>query len=229
MTKKRLLVLLVVLAGCGGDATQPGATTPAIGLSLEQPSLSIAIGFRTNVLMTLTRTNYTGDVSLSLDGAPDGMTALVSPGILTGGMITAGVTVAPGNADVGNPTLTIHAKGDGVAEQRATLRVAITNPVSGFAITLTPSTLSVAQGGSAIVALTIQRLPGFVGAVSFVYEGLPTGVVLGPNTIGLTASNSGSINLLVTGSAVPGTYTINVRSLAIGLEVVSPIHLTVTK
>jgi hypothetical protein len=72
----------------------------ALGLSRSPSALTIAPGGSGTTTVTLTRTNYTGAVTLGLGGAPAGVTGSFSPAAPTGTSstltVSVGAAVAPG-------------------------------------------------------------------------------------------------------------------------------------
>src|SRR5205809_139571 len=93
-----LVAGLAVVTGCGKD----GGTGPAADytLSLAPAALTIVQGATGNTTVTITRTNFTDAVTLSLGGAPTGVTGSFNPAAPTGASATltvsVGATVAPG-------------------------------------------------------------------------------------------------------------------------------------
>src|SRR5256712_3312905 len=93
-----LVAGLAVATGCGKD----GGTGPApdYTLSLAPAALTIVQGATGPTTVTITRTNFTGAVTLSLGGGPAGGTGAVKPSAPTGTSptltVTVGATVAPG-------------------------------------------------------------------------------------------------------------------------------------
>src|SRR5437588_4223053 len=93
-----LVAGLAVVTGCGKD----GGTGPAADytLSLAPAALTIVQGATGNTTVTITRTNFTDAVTLSLGGAPTGVTGSFNPAAPTGTSSTltesVGAAVAPG-------------------------------------------------------------------------------------------------------------------------------------
>ena len=79
----------------------------ALGLSRSPAALSIAQGGSAPTTVLLTRTNFTGAVTLSLTGAPSGVTSSFSPTAPTGTSSTLTVSVGPSVA-LGTYNLTIN-------------------------------------------------------------------------------------------------------------------------
>src|SRR5438034_118068 len=95
---------LVVIAGmavavaCDKNSVTGDAANYA--LSLTPTALTIVQGASAPTTVTVTRTNFTGAVTLSLGGAPAGVTAAFTPTAPTGTSSTltlsVGIAVAPG-------------------------------------------------------------------------------------------------------------------------------------
>jgi len=97
--------------------TVTASATPAIAIVASKSSTTALQGDSDNFDVTLTRTNYTGDVTLAVSGLPSGATASISPNPLTGGTVTAGVVITNDIAasTVTNDAYTVGATGSGVA------------------------------------------------------------------------------------------------------------------
>src|SRR5436309_13467850 len=95
------LVLVAGLALAVGCATKEG-TGPAADytLSVAPTALTIAQGANGTATVTITRTNFTGAVTLSLGNAPTGVTGSFNPAAPTGTSstltVSVGAAVAPG-------------------------------------------------------------------------------------------------------------------------------------
>ncbi len=91
--------LALVLVGCGKEG---GGTGPAADytLSLAPAALTIVQGATGNTTVTITRTNFSGAVTLSLGGAPTGVSGSFSPSAPTGTTsaltVSVAAAVAPG-------------------------------------------------------------------------------------------------------------------------------------
>src|SRR2546425_7195874 len=77
-----LVAGVAVAVGCGTkESTGPAADYT---LSLSSAALTIAQGANGTATVTITRTNFTGAVTLSLGGAPSGVTGSFNPAAPTG-------------------------------------------------------------------------------------------------------------------------------------------------
>ena len=125
------LLTAVVAVGCkdDGDITDPGAIT----LALTPAGASVAQGGNTTTTATLTRSgDFTGGVTLSVTGAPTGVTAAVSNTQTTGLITTGTVTVTVGAAVApGTYSLVVRGNGAGVTEATATFSLTVIAPVVG--------------------------------------------------------------------------------------------------
>jgi hypothetical protein len=134
-----MLVPLVAAACGGGDGSDPPnggpptGPTPAIALQLSPGALSVEAGSSGQVTATVTGTGgFTGAVTLTVEGAPSGVTA-------TGGTVTVGTGAASGTVGVtaasgtgaGSHTLTVRARATGVSDQTASLALTLTVPDGG--------------------------------------------------------------------------------------------------
>ena len=118
-------------ASANGTVTVVASATPAISIAASKSSTSALQGDTDSFNVTLTRTNYTGDVTLVVSGLPSGATASISPNPLTGGMVTAGVVITNDVAasTVTNDAYTVGATGAGVtAATNVNMTHTITSP-----------------------------------------------------------------------------------------------------
>ena len=90
--------------------------------------------------------------------------------------------------------------------------------------------LSVVQGSSGAVEVTLTRGGGFAGAVSIAVTGAPTGVTATPAPGSIApGSTSSTITIAVAATATPGTSTLTVQATGPGVtEKTVPLALTVT-
>lgn len=102
-------------------------------------------------------------------------------------------------------------------------------PAPGLSIVLSPATVSLAQGEDRSLAVMVNRTNGFAAAVSLVLEASPQGVggAFSPPSVS-AGSTSSTLTLDVAGSAVPGTYNVNVRANGAGLTANAALGLTIT-
>jgi len=232
-----LASLVAAAAACGGDGPMPPPPPPppagGINVAVSAPSLNVAAGGTQTATVTVARLNgFTGAVSLSLDGAPAGVTASFDPASVASDATTSTVTVtAEPAAAPGTYQTTVRARGQGVADRTTTLSLTVAQPQSpAFSLALGSAALSVAQGGSGTVGLTISRSGGFTGPVTLAATGAPAGVsaAFDPSPIPEGGSTS-TITVAVGGSVAAGTYQLAVGARGQGVaDQSATLSLTVT-
>jgi uncharacterized membrane protein len=196
-------------------------------LSVAQTPVSIQAGQSGNATVTVNRTGgFGGTVNLTLEGAPAGITGAFTPAAVTGNTSTLALTVA-GNVAAGTYNLTVRGTATGQTDQTVALAVTVTAQQSAIALTIAPTTLSVAQGGSSQTTATITRT-NFTANVTFTATGAPNGVTVTPNP-GTTTTNASTITVAVGAAVTPGTYPLVVRANGTGVaEATAQLSLTVT-
>ncbi|WP_241374254.1 M66 family metalloprotease [Thermus arciformis] len=122
--------------------------------------------------------------------------------------------------------------GKGASARRETLvRV---RPRKGFALALSPTSLSVQQGGQGQVTLTVTPQNGFTGTVNLSLVdsgGNPVaGVGLSPTSVSVSGASpvNQALTLAVASSVNPGTYALKVRGTSGSLTQEVNLTLTVT-
>jgi hypothetical protein len=94
----------------------------------------------------------------------------------------------------------------------------VVEPVPAIEIGLSPGTLSVIQGATTTVNLSLTRSGGFTGDVSIVIEGLPFGILSTVAPPSLDPAASSAVVALRAGTvATPGVYKLTVRATGTGV------------
>ena len=104
-----------------------------------------------------------------------------------------------------------------------------TTPPGAISIAVSPGTITIAQGSTGSVTVTLSRTPGFSNPVTLSVSGLPAGVTttITPNVLeGLVAS--AEIDITVGAAVPPGNYLGRVNATAEGGETTLTWQLTVT-
>jgi hypothetical protein len=137
---------------------------------------------------------------------------------------------APPNANVAPPGyyLLFILNGTGVPSVASFVQLTQSVPSPDFSLSATPSTQSVAVGGSTTYTVTVTPSGGFSGTVGFSASGLPTGASasFSPTTV----SGSGSTTMTVTtGSSTPvGSSPVTITGTSGSLSRQTGVTLTVT-
>src|SRR5436190_1267433 len=216
-----LVAGVAVVVGCGTkESTGPAADYT---LSLAPAALTIVQGATGNTTVTITRTNFTDAVTLSLGGAPTGVTGSFNPAAPTGTSATltvsVGATVVPG---VYNLTV----NGSGAPGNRSTPLAAPPSAAADYTLSLAPAALTIGQGATGNTTVTITRT-NFTGAVTLSLGNAPTGVTGSFNPAAPTGTSS-TVTLSVGAAVAPGVYNLTVDGTATAGNRSTPLTLTVS-
>jgi hypothetical protein len=173
----------VTVIGTSGNLTQNTTlmltvTGPSYALSASPNSLSVAQGSQGTSTITITPENgFSGSVSFSASGLPNGVTANFNPNPATS---TSTLTLtASGTATTGTAAVTVTGT-SGSLTQTTTLTLTVTSASSGdFTIGASPTTVTInSPGQSGTTTITITPSGGFNQTITFTgasCSGLPTG------------------------------------------------------
>ena len=120
-----LAASVLVWTACSGKkgVTNPPGTTASIAVSAGSPTLSVVQTATGTSAITVARTNFTGDVALTAENLPTGVTATFTPSSLTVGGTTSSLALAASaTAAAGASTVTVRARGTGVSDATTTSR-----------------------------------------------------------------------------------------------------------
>src|SRR5438874_2567391 len=198
-----LVAGLAVVTGCGKD----GGTGPAADytLSLAPAALTIVQGATGNTTVTITRTNFTDAVTLSLGGAPTGVTGSFNLAAPTGTSATLTVSVG---ATVVTGVYNLTVDGTGAPGNRSTPLALTVSAAPDYTLSLTPAALTIAQGATGTTTLTITRT-NFAGAVTLSLGNAPAGVTGSFNPAAPTGTSS-TLTVSVGAAVAAGPYNLTV-------------------
>ncbi|BCZ90628.1 choice-of-anchor U domain-containing protein [Thermus thermophilus] len=178
---------------------------PSYTLSLSPTSLTVQQGGQGQVTVSLARQNFTGDVTLSLEGsnllatspAPDKIAWSFSPNPATGDQATLTLQVGQ-SVTAGDYALTVRGQAQGLEDQTATLSLRV-QPQPSFDFSLDRSSVVTRQDpnyqGNNRIHLTFTTQNGFQGQVdlSLVDEGgnPVQGLSLSPTSLNVTGNGQG--------------------------------------
>src|SRR5437588_3695889 len=216
-----LVAGLGVAVACGTkDSTGPGADYT---LSLAPAALTIVQGANGTATVTITRTNFTGAVALSLGGAPTAVTGSFNPAGPTGTgstlTVTVGATVVPG---VYNLTVT----GTGTPGNRSTPLTLTVSAAPDYTLSLSPAALTIGQGATGNSAVTITRT-NFTEPVTLSLGTAPAGVT-GSFSPAAPTGTSSTLTVSVGAAVAPGVYNLTVDETGAPGHSSTPLSLTVS-
>jgi hypothetical protein len=198
---------------------------PGFTITPGSPGFTVAQGGNVSTSITLARTFWTPDVTLSATNLPVGTTASFTPATTSGNSSTMQLNVGASTAP-GDYTFTIVGSSAGHANVTTTVGLSVT-PGSGFTIAGTPAFATVAQGSSGTTGLQATRT-NFSNSIAYTFSGLPTGVTAAVTST--TVTDSSKLTFTAITGATPGTYPITVtgtsgttvRTTTISLVVTTP-------
>lgn len=217
------LTITATAGSLSAQATVALTVSAAPGFSLSSSSTNVNVatgGSGTTTITIAPRAGFTGAVALTATGLPAGVTASFSPAsATTSSTLTLNAT---GAAAAKATQVTVNGISGSVTSSVA-ITITVTAPAD-FAITLTPASLHVVQGGKGTTAISVTPLNGFTGVVTLTASGLPAGVTAAFSTV-----NAGLLGLFtVPSSTAAATAQVTVTATSGSLTHTALLTLTVT-
>src|SRR3989475_257655 len=210
----------------GGRSTPLTLTitaAPDYALSVSPAAVTIVQGATGNTSVTITRTNFTAAVTLSLGNAPTGVTGSFDPVAPTGTSsaltVSVGAAVAPG-------IYNLSVNGTGAAGSRSTPLTLTVSATPDYTLSLAPATLTIVQGGTGTSTLTITRT-NFTGAVTLSLGSAPAAVTGSFDPAAPTGTSS-TLTVSVGATVTPGDYNLTVNGTGTAGNRSTPLTLTVS-
>lgn len=210
----------------------PGSS-PDFALSASPTSLTVTQGSSgASTISTSVSNGFNASVALSISGLPSGVTASFSPTSIAApgsGSSTLNFT-ASSTATTGTFNTTVTATGGGITHT-TTIPLTVNAATSpNFAISASPTSLSVAAGSTGTSTISTTVSGGFNSAVSLSASGLPSGVTAAFSPTSIAAPGSGSSTLTFTASstAAAGTSTITINASGGGVSHSTTVSLAVS-
>jgi subtilase family serine protease len=223
----------ITVTGTSGSMIESTAVTltvnpagPGFTLSASPASLSITAGSSGSTTITgATTGGFNSAASLSVSGQPKGVTFTFSSMSITGNgsstlTIAVGSTVAAG-------TYTITVTGFHGSITDSTTVTLTVNPASGFTLSASPASLSIAAGNSGSTTITSAVTGGFNSPESLSASGQPSGVTIGFSGASITGPGSSTMSIAVASTVAVGTYTITVTGTSGSITESTAVTLTV--
>lgn len=212
--------LTVTASGTGVTAAatqfQLTVATPPSGytLTLTPAALSIPATLTGQTTVDLVRNNFNGAVTLTLEGAPTGVTGAFATSPLAGNATTLAVTVQASVAP-GTYSLTVRGSAAGLADRTATLALTV-QPAPSITLGASPNAVTAVRGGAGVATTLSIARTNFTGPVTLSAAGVPVGVTVAFNT-SPTTGNSASATFTATNQALPGAYTVTFTGTGTGI------------
>jgi subtilase family serine protease len=211
------------------NALAGSSTSPGFSLSASPASVSVAQGNGGTSTITSTVTGgFSGVISLSATGQPSGVTVSFNPTSITGaGSSTMTMTVGS-STSVGTYTIKVTGT-SGSTTASTTVSLTVTGTSPNFAISASPTSISVARGSSGRSTITTAISGGFNSAIGLSASGQGSRVSVSFNPSSIAAPGSGTSTMTVTVSrrASTGTRTITIKGTGGGVTHTTTVTLTV--
>ncbi len=208
--------------------TVTAPVTNDFSISASPASLSVAQGaLGTSTINTTLVSGSAESVSLSINGLPGGVTAAFNPSSVTAGTsATLTLTVGSGAA-TGTYPLTVTGTATS-ATHSTTLSLTVTAPaLPDFSLSASPVSRTIKRGQSTSYSITITRVNGFSGAVTFSLGVLPSGPTgtFSPNSTTTTGTSS-KLSITTARTTPAGLYTLTITGT--GGSLVHTVTVTLT-
>jgi Pro-kumamolisin, activation domain/Fibronectin type III domain len=194
------------------DALFPVSTNANFSLSATPVVLNLTPGgggTSSIAVSALHGFNAATNLTLTIPGAPQGVTATLSASSIPAGGAAVTLNVATTSATPGGTYVVVITGTSGGLTQTAYVTLALPAFVG---LTSTPSAgVSVNQGGTTTGTITIYGINGFNGSVNLAASGLPSGVTASFSPTGATTSTvtfTATSTASLTGSAAPVAVTV---------------------
>jgi hypothetical protein len=206
-------------SGCGGVAT------PDYSLSVSPSSLTVTQGSSGNSTVSVTPVNgFTGSVTLSASGLPAGVTATFGTNPTTS---TSVVTfTASSTATTGTANVTITGTSGSLTHTTSVALTVNATATPNFALSASPSSLTVKQGTSGNSTITETPSGGFTGSVTLSASGLPSGVTASFGTNPTTSTSV--VTFTASSTATVGAATVTITGTSGTLTHTTTIALTIS-
>ena len=199
---------------------------PDYSLTATPATRTVNAGAATAYTVSVSPANgFAGDVTLSVAGLPASVgTVAVSPAVVHGNG-TAQVAVSTvATAPAGTYTLTVSSS-SGALSHSVTVKLIVNRP--DFAVTMSPSSVTVTRGQTATNTVTVSSISGFAGSVSLKASGLPANASVTWTGNPVTAPGTATLKVKTTFSTTRGTFSVKVTGTSGSLTHQSTATLTV--
>ncbi|MGE5323615.1 MAG: hypothetical protein ACM3SW_12160 [Actinomycetota bacterium] len=203
----------------------PAASSPNFSLSASPTSLSVTQGSSGSSTITITPSGgFTGSVTLSASGLPSGVTASFGTNPATSSSVLT--LTASSTATTGTATVTITGT-SGSLTHTTSVSLTVNAPAQpNFALSASPSSLTVKQGSSGSSTISVTDQNGFTGSVSLTNSALPSGVTASFSVNPTTSSSV--LTFTASSTATTGTSTITITGTSGTLTHTTTVSLTIS-
>ncbi|MFI6480067.1 M4 family metallopeptidase [Nonomuraea sp. NPDC050663] len=194
---------------------------PAAGSA--QPGQSVTTTVRTTVT-----SGSAQQITLSTGTLPAGVTASFSPATISAGQTSTLTLSTSASSPQGTHSVTVNADGATVDRQAGYSLTVGQSQGNDYTLGLSPSSASVAAGGSTSTTVQTQVTSGSAQSVSLSASGAPAGVTVSFSPQTIQSGQSSTVSISVGASVAPNTYSITVNGDGTSADRSATFSLTVT-
>ncbi len=207
-------------------ATPTPTPSRTFSLTATPASQTVTQGGRTTYTVSVNPTGgFTGAVMLSASGLPASATGSFAPNPITGSTPSTLTVATAATTPTGTFTLTITGV-SGALTRTAAVRLVV-NPRPDFALSATPTSQTVTQGGRTTYTVSVNPTGGFTGAVMLSASGLPASATgsFAPNPV--TAPTPSTLTVATAATTPTGTFTLTITGVSGALTRTAAVRLVV--
>jgi len=226
---KLALALFSALVVIGATSVL-GAPQPSFGVAASPASQTVTAGQSTSYAVAVSRQGKSaGSVVLSVSGLPAHTTRTFTPSTVPSSASSSSLvlkTNVGGTTPAGTYTLNITGSSGGTTRSTTARLVVASATQPNFALTASPSSVTISDDDTANHQLGIARNGGFSGAVNLSVSGLPKKVsaAIGPNP---ASGSTAALTFTSDGRPRAGTYPVTVTGTGSGMTRSTTLTLTV--
>lgn len=231
---KRPAIGLVVDASPASTGNTGGSS---LGLAIAPLSTTVAPGGNRTISCAISRGGgFTGDVVMSLVNPAAGFTGTFTPNPALSTDTSAGLILhVDSSVPDGTYYIPIRATDSvsGILTSTQTIQVFVVSgtptnpggggsdpgggPIDGLSLAVSGAPLTLQQGASGSLPVTLGRLDGNTASVTLAGQVVPDGfsVAFGTNPLN-TAATASTVTVAAAANVIPGTYSVTIRASALG-------------
>ena len=209
-----------------GSATGVGSQTatytltvvapPDFALTASPATASVSSTTTASSTVNIARTGgFAGAVDFTLQSAQAGLTGVFTPTSSTGPSVAL-VISATAAVPLGTYSVTVSGNGTGVGSRTTAISVTVVAPPD-YALSATPSTVTITAGTSGTTAVAVTRSGGFTGGVTLALQSAQQADITGAFTPAIATGANASLSVSVLASVPAGTYSTTIAGTAAGV------------
>ncbi|MGB8541925.1 MAG: protease pro-enzyme activation domain-containing protein [Candidatus Acidiferrales bacterium] len=203
---------------------------PGFSLSASPATVSVMQGNAGASTITSTVTGgFDSAISLSATGQPTGVTLVFNPTSITGtGTSVMTISVSSTTA-TGTYPITVMGSSGGTTEMTI-ITLKVTKGEAAFAISASPTSITVSRGGTGNATITTTTSGGFNSAIALTTSGGGNAqtVTLSPNSIAAPGAGTSTLTVVVGAKATLGTHKITVKGTSGSMSHSTTVSVVVT-